>query len=695
MKDLILVKTEKNKEERYLRKKFEKDNLSVSPETIDSLTGYDSRNKEFFDLNSRINFLNKLLFNFLVFAVLVLTTFFLIIILSITSKTLEIKNKVLSSGVLGLKSLELAKDSFLKLDAEKSEYYFKLALQHFEEGNLEFSQAKLLTASLSILPVVSNYQQNAKNILDLGESVSEVGIEVTGIFKEISSIGDKEKVSQAIENIKKHSALIKEEIKSIENSLSRINTKFLDKNIALQIENIKKAMPQMKEYLGLTEDLLEKMPEVLGFDKEKNYLLVFQNNNEMRSTGGFIGSFGILKLKDGEIKDFFIDDVYKLDKKYSEAVGKGLTSYLEPPFPMDPKATGNWALRDANLNPDFPKTAETILDFWKKEVQFSENKKYPQEVDGIVSITPTVIEEILSILGPISLDEYGFSLDSGNLLETLQLEIEAGKDKQQGKNPKTILETLKNKLMEKFSSLKGEKAQKIISAIVTKLDEKHILLYSKDKEIENLAKKLKWTGEVKEEEGDDFLMVINNNFGGGKSSLKIDEFIEQEINIKEDGTIVKNVKITREHTSDYYLKYFDPWTKEEKWLVGVNNNYIKVYIPQGSKLIKAEGFENKVDVYNEGEKTAYGSNFTLEPKQKKTVSISYELPFRVKSGKLMKYSLYMQKQAGSLGSKTETRIKLPDRAKVESSNGNINQKDVYFLGIISQDRSFYLTYSLP
>ena len=690
MKDLILVKSKKSK----LKEKFKQDNLSIGSSSFDSVNYFDDLHIKNIDFYNRMNYLNKILFNFLVFSVFVLSTFLIIIILSITSRIIETKNKVLNSGYSGIKALELAQDNLLKLDTENSSYYFKLAFKHFEEAELEYSKIKPVTASLSIIPIASNYQKNAKNIKDLGQRISTLGTETTEIIKEISYLKNKDPI-ELIQNIEKHNFLINKEIEIIEKKLSQVDTQFLDKDLASKIEKIKIIFPEAKKYFKILEDFYKKTPEIAGLTEEKNYLIVFQNNNEMRSTGGFIGSFGILKIKNGEIGEFFIDDVYTLDEKYSEAIIGGLTPYIPLPYPITSRFTGHWSLKDSNIDPDFSKTAKTIIDFYKIESKLTGDKKYPEKIDGVISITPTVLEEILNILGPITLEDYGITLNSDNLLETLQIEVESGKDKQVGKNPKTILEILKITLMEKFSTLKPGEARNIFFETIKKLDEKHIILYSENNEIQRFFSKLGWIGEIKKTENEDFLMIINNNFGGGKSSLKIDEGIEQEINIENDGSITKEVKITREHTSDYYLKYFDPWLKQEMWLVGDNNNYIKIYVPKGSKLIKAEGFANKIDIFNEDDKTAFGSNLSVKPKQKKTATLSYELPFKINKGDSLKYSLIMQKQPGSIGSNIKTKINLPADAEIKSSIGNLEKKkDTFFSGILSLDRYIYILYSL-
>lgn len=690
MRDLIKTKIDFSKliEKTKEKENFKNNNKSFFFRTFDFQ--YFSKNPTFYTYNIKIEKINKLFFNFLSFSVLTLSIFTVIILTSIIFKIFEIKNNLIASGMTGINHLEKAQESILSSDIEKAQHNFKIAYKNFEEADRQLKKSGSLNASISIIPIASQYQQNIDNLIKIGKSTSVLGMDITEIIKQNENLKEQKNI-QLINKINEKIPEIKKELSIIENSIIKIDTKYFDKNMAGKLDKIKTSLPLFKKYLLLGENILQEFPKILGSTEEQNYLLILQNNNEMRSTGGFIGSFGIIKIDKGEIKDFFIDDIYKLDNFYAKAVIEGKTPYIPPPAPMDPESTGTWCLRDANLNPDFTESAEKIIEFYEKEVLYVEEQKYPKKIDGVISLTPTVIEGIIKILGPIDVEEYGFTLTDKNILETLQVEVEAGKDKHSNKNPKIILELLKEKIINKFENIKNEKVKDITNIVLKNLDEKHILLYSKNYNFQDITNQLGWAGKINRTKGD-FLMVINNNFGGGKSSLKVDEQIEQEINISQNGTITKTLNITREHTSDYFFNYYDPWEKKDKWLIGINYNYIKVYVPKGSKLIKAEGFKDKIDIYNETDKTVYGSDFTISPKEKRTVKLMYELPFKIEKENIQPYSLIMQKQPGSLGSKIKTIINTPDFIKINTANTNLIKEKDFYLGNLNIDRYLYLIY---
>ncbi|NTU70041.1 hypothetical protein HGB13_04495 [bacterium] len=159
-------------------------------------------------------------------------------------------------------------------------------------------------------------------------------------------------------------------------------------------------------------------------------------------------------------------------------------------------------------------------------------------------------------------------------------------------------------------------------------------------------------------------MIVNNNFGGGKSSLKVNEEVSQNIKIDNNGKIIKTLKIKRTHTSDYKHLYYDPWAKREMWLIGDNNNYTKIYLPKGSKLISSEGIEQDIFVGEENKKTFFGFGFTVKPKEEKEVTVTYELPFTIKEGRLIQT---IEKQPGALPDKLITTLENLSSYKINTS----------------------------
>ncbi|MCL4387187.1 DUF4012 domain-containing protein [Patescibacteria group bacterium] len=97
--------------------------------------------------------------------------------------------------------------------------------------------------------------------------------------------------------------------------------------------------------------LLEVSPFLLGVDSERTYLVLFQNDKELRPTGGFITAYSIAKVRKGKFEPVLSDDIYNLDNKYKPSIEapQPIIDYIKGPYLL----SDNLRLRDMNWSPDF------------------------------------------------------------------------------------------------------------------------------------------------------------------------------------------------------------------------------------------------------------------------------------------------------------------------------------------------------
>lgn len=442
---------------------------------------------------------------------------------------------------------------------------------------------------------------------------------------------------------------------------------------------------------GLEEfvDLTEKAGILLGQAGDKRYLLVFQNNAEMRGSGGFVGSYALVDFKDGKIKNIEAPGGGSYDTR------AGLKEMLLPPEPLCLLGT-RWRFWDANWWPDWPKSANKLAWFYEKSDG--------PTVDGVIGITTTAAERFLEAIGPIDMREkYGVTLTAENFWSVVQEIVE---EKTTGaKEPKQIIGDLLVKIMEEMPSrLDKKNLIGLIKAAESSLSEKHILFYFTDSELQKKAEAMGWDGRMRQAPKD-YLSVVNTNIGGGKSDRKIKENIFHEARVMPDGSIINTARIERTHLG----------VKNELY-VGVRNvDWMRVYVPLGSELIETGGWE-KIDdiyfkkpedgwtkdpevaaaedsaatdektgmkIYNEGGYTVFANWSLVDPGETAVVYLKYKLPFKIgkqdagytnifaAAGKkimglfgdedgLSSYSLLMQKQAGAQPDAITSKLKLPD-----------------------------------
>ncbi|MCW1930123.1 MAG: DUF4012 domain-containing protein [Candidatus Kerfeldbacteria bacterium] len=461
---------------------------------------------------------------------------------------------------------------------------------------------------------------------------------------------------------------------------------------------VKEAVDTVKDQLPLLDTLMnrilptaELLPAILGYPTPKTYLFLLQNNRELRPTGGFIGTYGIFKVNSGEF-NIYTDNIYNLDNPAS--------SYITEPSPAPiakHTTTQNWLLRNINWSPDFPTTAR------KAESKYHEEGGAEPHLDGVIAVTPTFIESLLGLVGPITVD--GVTFTQENFFQKLQYEVEfAYYDKGiSDEQRKEIIGRMSKILMDKLLTLPRNRFVDIWNVLIKNIDEKQILIYVDEPLIQELVEQNNWSGEMHKADGD-YLMVVDANL----AALKTDEKMERSISysVKKDGdNYVGVAEITYTNTTqqvnDFYTRY---------------RTHTRIYLPQGSTLRSADGFlTNDIAVHHgvPTQPTVHDEMFThadgdqysftvvegfssIEPKETRTVRIEYTLPEYVEQQiNTGTYDLYIQKQPGTIAHGLTVRVDVGKSSPyVEALDMTVQNQDnsTSIQSDLSIDRHITITY---
>jgi hypothetical protein len=361
-----------------------------------------------------------------------------------------------------------------------------------------------------------------------------------------------------------------------------------------------------------------------------SYLVIFQNNAEMRPTGGFIGTFAVVAFADYKIKKIdFNTNIYKLDNAFT-----ALTQ-VAPPDPLSKITEDKWALRDSNFDVNFPEAAADIRWFYEQESG--------QKVDGVIAINASIISDLLRLTGPVYVSKYDTTITADNFFDEMAQKIEKeyfyDKPNQSENEPKTILKDIMPILADKAFDLPKVKLAKLAA---DSMDQKQILLQSNNSQIQKAILANNWGGEI-QSTNSDYLAINNANItdlkeiknGGAKTSLKIKELINYQIG-EIDGQLQSNLTLTRSHTGSYI------------WPDGANMNWTRILVPKGSSLIKAElngkDITDEIEINYEAGKTYFATWINTNPQTSSVLNISYKPNIENKN-----YSLLLQSQPGNLG----------------------------------------------
>lgn len=615
-----------------------------------------------------------------VFAAVVLIFSMIIPSLAFIQKGFETKKILTGSGENILGKLTEAKNNLASGQFEKASLNFEESREILNNANSEVSKiGDDLSQILRFIPGISKVA-TVNYILNAGESITLAGKTIADSLKSLTKIENplnKEmnvSLTEIFLDLKNDVSLATENLKAANKSLSKASFSDLPPEIQPKFIELKEKLPIIISSLESFSADSNIILDVLGYNGPRKFLFLFQNNQEMRATGGFIGSYGILEVSNGRIKKLFVDDIYNSDGQ--------LTARVIPPSPIQ-KMSAVWTMHDANWFPDFPTSAEKVAWFYEKTGG--------PTVDGIIAMTPTVIEKMLSVTGPIEMPEYGVTVNEDNFREITQYEVEVDYNKEENR-PKKFIADLMPKILDELLSAKEPKVMlQTLSILNSALKGKHILIYSKNYNIQKLISKQGWSGEILDTDRD-YLSVVNSNINGYKTDGVIKETIEHQAEIRDDGSIIDEVKITREHNGGN--EKYDWWNK-------VNGDWMRVYVPEGSKLIEASGQtrefvsppldyqslqfkkdtqiqriedETIIDeatgttIYSENRKTVFANWVYVSPGETVVLKYKYYLPFKLSFDALHhpadSFSILYQKQSGSTGSDLVSTVKLPNNYKI-------------------------------
>lgn len=415
------------------------------------------------------------------------------------------------------------------------------------------------------------------------------------------------------------------------------------------IDTLKKQLdeevPQTRKYFAAVQKVGAVLPEILGSDGRRQYLVLLQNNMELRPTGGFIGSYGILTVEKGRFLDFQVEDVYEADGQLNGFV-------TPPPEIVQYLGEAKWYLRDVNWNPDFPVTAQQALWFLEK----STNVK----ADGVIAINLDVAQKLLKALGPVELVDYQEVITQDNLYVRAQTHSEMNFFPGSTQK-KDFLSALANQL---FYQMMKEGAPKLAlaQAFYDAAEQSQLLIALNTPQAAQVLSGLGWDGSVRQPPCPapfhtqtcfvDTVMQVEANVGVNKANQYVTRTIDHDV-VLEGGRAKHTRNIVLENTA-----------KSNAWPEGVYRSYIRLLVPKDAAVQSVSIDGQTIDSTSlrdviDGERRSIGVYTEVPIQSKKTVQISYDVPLP-QSAPLV-YALFEQKQSGVSGDTLRHTVQTIDR----------------------------------
>jgi hypothetical protein len=427
------------------------------------------------------------------------------------------------------------------------------------------------------------------------------------------------------------------------------------------------AWPRIAPQLEIVDGWLHVAPGLLGLHGPTRLLVELMDQGETRATGGYIGDYGILTIENARMQPFALNDVFTLDTPYIRKTGVSL-----PPAAYSWWPFRGFGLRDSNLSPDFPTSAQLSLHQLALEGE--------PDAQGVVAVTAPVIADILNVVGPIEVPEYQEVVTAQNM-EALVRRYTESAAARASSNHEEFLLLMGRAFMNKLHGLQATQLVKIAQNMLASLRVKDLQVYLTDPHAEALLARLGFDGTLAHGPGD-ALSIVDDDLSGNKSNLFTALAYKDVVTLNTQGAATHNLTITYK---------FDSSTHPEllRYLYGrrVYRTYLRIYTPPDAKLSALDGFSERLQQFQQINKSdepgrqMWGGYVYVRDGVFYTLHFSWSTPqvaTRDASGQ-WHYALTLQRQSG-VNEYLDLQVSAPDATTPALS----------YAGALDQDRVFSL-----
>jgi len=566
-----------------------------------------------------------------------------------------------------------------------------------------------LTQSLRLFEFVPRIGPNLAALGQLLDIASNSANAADIVWQTVAPVLDSESAQPPVERLLKSVQTQSSNLIAAQSALQKaIQTRAdlpLDLSPVLQTQ-----IAKLDTYLPLldqTVTVLRTLPKALGAEQPQTYLILIQNSDELRASGGFISSVGILRVDNGKV-DLQVKNSYAID------------DYANKPYPPPPAAlqvymgADLWLFRDANWAASFPGSANSIAALF--------TLGQDESVAGVIALDQTAVRYWLAATGPIVLTD-GSTISGATVIERLHSEWQpepSDLSPEASRDQSSLLNGLGDALITRmFVDPQSLNLGALLNATQRALEEKHLLLAIGDSSLNEIAGEHHWIGAITP--GDqDYLYIVDSNVGFNKANALLERSINYavDLSVPNQPTAQLLIRYTISGSATLHCLQIDPGYGSQDYAYETQKcywNYLRVFVPQAARLIESATLPTPADwLWNnrfdpgwahqvEGESgTAEFNQFFVVPLgQSMSTHFDYELPATVIHYEIadMTYCLDLIKQPGTDTTLTQVKITLPsDSVFLESDPAPDSISDstlTYDSFLLRTDQKLCATFTRP
>lgn len=475
-------------------------------------------------------------------------------------------------------------------------------------------------------------------------------------------------------------------LRAAQSAMDNLNLEGAPSSIVLNIQELQQYHEQLSQINTVLMSAPDFLTGALGITGERNYLVLSQNNDELRPSGGYLSTYGWLTIRSGRVVDY----------SYSATT----TTSPNPPSGTfaEQVAIPDWWLRyrepvyaawDGSWYADFPSTARMAMAYYNA----GNNPHSP--VDGTIAIDITGFEYLLEVIGSVVVPGYSTRVTADNF-RNIVYDLRVSNNEPEAH--KHFIARLYQEIFTEWqnTALDPQKNSLLLRAMLRALQEKHVMLYFSDEQLNNALTLLGWSGAQAPATTHDYLMVADANLGN-KSNHSIIRNLTYDVDLQDDGAV--NGRLTVAYDYSARTAANDPAVNPPYNGAADYNNLLQVFVPRGTAFREGTNLPAQPIVSTNEVNTEFISRLFVPFDSIQRYQYSYQTaPIVEPLGSYQRYRLLVQKQPGTQANALNVQVMLPENATLVSSKPeaaasyNLERPILEFRTDLSVDRWIEIIY---
>ncbi|HYF27523.1 MAG TPA: DUF4012 domain-containing protein, partial [Baekduia sp.] len=506
-----------------------------------------------------------------------------------------------------------ATDALLRADRKLLELRLDEARRDLVEARRGFASARdrvdapgplLLLARIT--PLVRKQVEGTEAFAGTGEALAASGVHLADTGRKVLlSTRDRRVAPGAMTSRQELRRRLRPDVDAVERAteeLAELDGTRLLGPIGAAREDLVRHLPRARERLRDSQDGLTALAGFLGQFGARRYLFFSQNPAEPRPTGGYMGTYGVIRASRGRLS---IERYEGTDKWYARHPEAAIAPERAPaPFPFlsPPKPQ---SLANLNAVPDWPRVARAAMAMWRRGGE--------SPVDGVLSVSTGFLARVLRVIGPARVPGYGDVVTADNVVARMDYYTE-----RRDRRHKEFVAAVARAVLQRVVSTPASRMPQLALAVGQAFDAREAMAWTTDRGVNAALADRGWDGALRPVSGD-FFFDAPFSFAA-KNGRGLRRTYDHRVDLAADGSARVRTKVTIENTDPPGLLNLD------------GLGFVTLYGPRGARLDPSASDEPATLQPPVAGHPAAGWFRAAPPKGRTTLRVGWRVPSLLRRG---------------------------------------------------------------